>query len=92
MSQLFFRRHYETIARVLGVAHRHVKSPIAAQTVGLITRMFAKVFMQDSAAFRADLFKQSVLRAASDIDDDEPVDPVDPPKTRGAIRRESGKE
>ncbi len=70
MSQLFFRRHYETVGRVLGTAHYHSKSAIAEQTIDLIMRIFVKVFSTDSRAFRADLFKTSVLRAAADLDED----------------------
>ena len=83
MSQLFFRRHYETIARVLGVAHHHARSTIAQQTIDLITRMFVRIFRADSRAFRENLFKQSVLRAAGDLD----VEIADPPKVRHAGRR-----
>ena len=68
MAQLFFRRHYETIERVLGAGYYHAKSRLAEQMIDLQVKMFCRVLQQDAPkSFNEALFKRGIqLHAHAD--------------------------
>ena len=73
-SGLFARRHYEALARVLGAAYYHVKSPAGTQVLDLVLKMFERLFAKDSPRFDAARFRQSVLMHTSDHAPDREVE------------------
>ena len=66
---MFHRRHYETIARVLGAGYYHAKSPAAIQILDLIVKMFVRVLAKDHSAFDETKFKRSIHASSHDKDD-----------------------
>lgn len=75
-THLFYRRHYETIARPLGVAYHHARSRMAEQTIDLVVAAFVKVFQEDSPDFNEHRWKASILdfaqRDAEGREEDQP--------------------
>ena len=68
MAQLFYRRHYETLQRILGAACYRARSPIARRTIDLIVGLFVRVLTADAPTFNEQLFRQGV-RLHSHADD-----------------------
>lgn len=68
MSQLFYRRHYDTIARVIGAGYFHCTSRAGEQMLDLVVKMCVRVFGQDNKLFDEVKFKRSIHLHSRDDD------------------------
>lgn len=71
MAQLFYRRHYETLERVIGACYYRYRSRVARQTLDAAVATLARVLAADSPAFNEALFRQGI-RLHSHADDSHP--------------------
>ena len=77
MAQLFYRRHYETLERVLGAAYMHVTSQPGRQALDLTCKMLSKVLQDDAPTFDPKRFRQVILLFAGATADHPELVPED---------------